>query len=195
MRVTGGTKRGTLLAVPPGRIVRPTRDAVRQALFNILGEWVQGKRVLDLYAGSGSLGIEALSRGAAEAVFVENDPAVAPFLEANIRKAGLPDRATIERANALEYLDSVSRGVHPGGFQGVFADPPFAFSDSPALAGLVEKLKSDALWGSGDLVCIIEVESVGKRVDLLEALPGKVEFRGYGRNLLAIARRRAAAAG
>jgi 16S rRNA (guanine(966)-N(2))-methyltransferase RsmD len=189
MRITGGISRGIQLAVPPGLQVRPTRDAVRQALFNILGGWVAGKRVLDLYAGSGSLGLEALSRGAEQAVFVEKDRTALRCLEMNLKNSRLKASACVEPTDVFRFLESVRAGTIRGEFQGVFADPPFAYSNSAELEGLVQGMQDAKLWGRGDLVCMIEVESTSKWAHILQKLPGLVEFRKYGRNLLAIARR------
>src|SRR5918998_6335794 len=89
MRVVAGTHGGRRLATPPGSATRPTSDRVREALFSILGAAVDGARVLDLFAGSGALGIEALSRGAAEATFVERAPAALRALRGNLAALGI----------------------------------------------------------------------------------------------------------
>lgn len=125
MRVVAGSARGRRLVAPPGQDVRPTSDRVREAVFNALGSLgaVRGSRVLDLFAGSGALGIEALSRGAAHATFVERDPRALRALEDNLTSTGLADRATVVRGDALDRLDRV-----PGGVDLVLADPPYAFS-------------------------------------------------------------------
>jgi 16S rRNA (guanine(966)-N(2))-methyltransferase RsmD len=165
------------------------RDAVREALFSILGEWVVGKSVLDLYAGTGSIGLEALSRGAERAVFVELDPRAVACIEGNVDRAGFRSRARVECADVLSWISAVRRGGGRGGFQGIFADPPFAFSESPGFADFVAALGPGPLWGMGECIAVIEVESHRAPMDELEALPGTVEFRAYGRNLIGIARR------
>jgi 16S rRNA (guanine(966)-N(2))-methyltransferase RsmD len=114
-----GELRGRRLAVPPGRAVRPTADKVREALFSILGD-VSGLRVLDLFAGSGALGIEALSRGASEAVFVDSSGRAAGAVRANLEALGL-DAAVIRR-DALSFLRRAE--VDPG-YGIVFIDPPY----------------------------------------------------------------------
>ena len=119
MRVVAGELRGRRLAAPPGRSVRPTADRVREALFSILGE-VSGLRVLDLFAGSGALGIEALSRGASEAVFVDSSQRAVTAVRANLRSLGL--RAPVSRRDALSFL---RRAAAEPGFQIVFIDPPY----------------------------------------------------------------------
>jgi 16S rRNA (guanine966-N2)-methyltransferase len=188
MRIIGGKCRGRKLEVVQGRTVRPVRDAVREALFNILGEAVAGKKVLDLYAGSGSLGIEALSRGAEGAVFVESDPETARVLTRNLETMGLEGEGILIREDVLGFLSSAGTSDNRGGFHLVLADPPFAFSGSADISKLVGALKPGPLWGAGDLVAVLEVEEKGARFEALEKLPGDVEFRPYGRNLLCIAR-------
>ena len=125
MRVTGGRRRGRVLRVPPGRQVRPTTDRVRQALFNILGASVGGARVLDLFAGTGSLAIEALSRGAREALLVEADPRVARVLAQNLRDLGLAPggSAVVWRQDALAAVAKLAGGSRT--FDLVVADPPY----------------------------------------------------------------------
>ena len=101
MRVVAGLYRGRRLQAPPGRSTRPTSDRVREALFSILGPAVEGARVLDLFAGSGALGIEALSRGAAEAVFVESDPRAAAAIRGNLKTLDASGRVHARDALAL----------------------------------------------------------------------------------------------
>jgi 16S rRNA (guanine966-N2)-methyltransferase len=131
VRVVAGEFRGRVLRAPPGLRTRPTGDRVREALFSILAD-VTGARVLDLYAGSGALGIEALSRGAASATFVERDARAAATVERNLASLGL--EAPILRQDALRFLARAE-----GTFDLVFCDPPY---DSPSrLAGsLAERL-------------------------------------------------------
>ena len=93
MRIIAG-KAGRLVIKVPKAVARPTTDLVRQALFSILGDLVDGARVLDLFAGSGAIGLEALSRGAAHVTFIENDPAALQVIGGNIRKLGVTDRTT-----------------------------------------------------------------------------------------------------
>ncbi len=110
MRIVGGAFRARVLLAPSGRATRPTADRVREALFDILtsaalarGETgLEGIAVLDAFAGSGALGFEALSRGAAHATFLENDPAAGSVIAQNIRKLGVEDRALLLRADALK---------------------------------------------------------------------------------------------
>jgi len=136
MRVVAGEFKGRTLAGPPGKGVRPTSDKVREALFSILGP-VQNLRVLDLFAGTGALGIEALSRGAASAVFVEKDGRAASTINKNLAAtAGLAgERAKLVRGDALRALGDLAGEQ----FDLVFVDPPYAQAGvlAPRLAGLI----------------------------------------------------------
>ena len=118
-RVVAGSARGRRLAVPPGEGTRPTSDRAREALFSslaaLVGAWA-GRRVLDLYAGSGAVGLEALSRGAAHALLVESDPRAVRTITANVETLGLPGPA----------------------YDVVFADPPYDLSDEDLRAVLVD---------------------------------------------------------
>ena len=117
MRVIAGEYRGRPLKAPPGRGTRPTSDRVREALFSILGD-VSGARVLDLYAGSGALGIEALSRGAGSALFVERDHHALDALRRNLAATGA--RGEVRRQDVARFL------ARPEGtFDLVFCDPPY----------------------------------------------------------------------
>src|ERR671933_777191 len=107
MRVIAGDYRGRRLKVPPGARTRPTADRVREALFSILGD-VDGVRVADLYAGSGALGIEAISRGAAHATFVESDSTAAGSLRFNLAALSIEDHAEVVERDALGWLRAVA---------------------------------------------------------------------------------------
>jgi 16S rRNA (guanine966-N2)-methyltransferase len=117
VRIVAGEFRGRRLAAPRGARTRPTADRVREALFSMLGD-VSGARVLDLYAGSGALGIEALSRGAGSAVFVDRDPRAVAAIERNLESLGLEQE--VLRQDAVRFL-ARARGT----FDLVFCDPPY----------------------------------------------------------------------
>jgi 16S rRNA (guanine966-N2)-methyltransferase len=120
LRVVSGQFKGRTLHAPQGGAVRPTSDKVRGAVFNVLGD-IEGLRVLDLFAGTGALGIEALSRGAADAAFVDTDPAPA---ERNLEAIGV--KTPVHRRDALQWLKHTDAR-----FDLVFADPPY--SSAPSL--------------------------------------------------------------
>ncbi len=120
LRVAGGVARGIPLAEPRGHRLRPTSGRVREAIFNILGDLVVDARVLDCYAGTGALGIEALSRGAAEAVFIESHPAACRAILDSLARTGFNDRATVFRGKLPAALNSVV-----GPFNMVLLDPPY----------------------------------------------------------------------
>lgn len=137
MRVIAGTLGGRRLDAPPGQGTRPTSDRVREALFSILSD-VSGARVLDVYAGTGALGIEALSRGAERATFVESAPRALAVLKKNLSSLGLEARARVIASRAERALSTVIEG---GPFDLVLVDPPYAdLGDAVAiLARLAEK--------------------------------------------------------
>ena len=122
-RVIAGSARGTRL-VAPGEGTRPFGDRVKQTLFAILEPGLPGAAVLDLFAGSGAGGIEALSRGAARAIFVERDERATRVIAENMRKARVAERGIVHRADAISYLNDRAAGDGP--FDLVLLDPPYA---------------------------------------------------------------------
>jgi 16S rRNA (guanine966-N2)-methyltransferase len=170
LRVVAGELRGRRLATPArGADVRPTADRVREAIFSILGD-VSGARVLDLYAGTGALAIEALSRGAARATLVDRRPALA---RRNVGDLGLVPRAEIVGADALRFLERDS-----GSYDLIFCDPPYRLADR--LEGQLESLIPARLAAGGRLIA----ES-GTRRPLRLSLPVAAE-RTYGDTAIAI---------
>jgi 16S rRNA (guanine966-N2)-methyltransferase len=122
MRVIAGTARGTrLVRVPAG--VRPVSDRAREGLFSSLGDLVVGARVLDLYAGTGALGIEALSRGAIEAVFVDRSPPALNAVRENLARTGLDHGASVKRSDVRRFLEGGAAASEA--FDLVFLDPPY----------------------------------------------------------------------
>ena len=128
MRVVAGTARGRRLVAPRGLDVRPTTDRVREALGNRLSSMgvLRDARVVDLFAGTGALGIEALSRGAEHATFVEDAPAALAALEQNLEALGMVEQATVVRADAGRYTAANE-------FDVAFIDPPYSWDEWPSL--------------------------------------------------------------
>ncbi|MGZ8411152.1 MAG: 16S rRNA (guanine(966)-N(2))-methyltransferase RsmD [Gemmatirosa sp.] len=122
MRIVAGRWRGRTIDAPKDSRVRPTADRVREAWLSIVSNDVDGARVLDLFAGSGALGLEALSRGAASADFVELNPPSLRALGANIAKLGAEEVAQVRRGDALRFVESLAEGA----YDLAFADPPYA---------------------------------------------------------------------
>lgn len=142
MRIVAGTARGLLLStVPKG--VRPTSDRVREGVFNILGQFFEGGEVLDLYAGTGAMGIEAISRGCERGVFVERSGQAVASIEKNLQRAGFLDRAEVVRDDVGRAVGRVS-----GGFHLIFADPPYriARSNLADVVGALSPLLAPEGW-------------------------------------------------
>lgn len=174
MRVVAGELRGRKLVAPDGDTTRPTADRVREALFSILGD-VSGARVLDLYAGSGALGVEALSRGAAAATFVDSSQAAVAAIRRNLSALGI--EAAVQRRDAFAFL-AAAAGGDP--YDLVFADPPYdsALRVAPRLAELLPPiLTADA---------VIVTES-NKRAPLELPFP-LLRERNYGDTRIAVHR-------
>jgi 16S rRNA (guanine(966)-N(2))-methyltransferase RsmD len=141
VRVIAGEFKGRRLVSPRGHATRPTADQVRLALMDTLGPWLAGARVLDLFAGSGGVGLEALSRGAAHGTFVERDPRALHSLRANIAALGLAGRTRVVRGDVLRTLDALGRAGEQ--FAIIFLDPPYQDPIDPVLdriarAGLLQ---------------------------------------------------------
>jgi 16S rRNA (guanine966-N2)-methyltransferase len=132
VRIIAGRWRGHNIAAPPGERTRPTTDRVREAWMSALQHDLPGARVLDLFAGSGALGLEALSRGAAHATFVEKAGGPLRALQANIEKLGALDEVTIVQQDALRFVATLTASA----FDVTFADPPY---DSGAAVRLLER--------------------------------------------------------
>ena len=131
MRVIAGTARGTRLATAKDERIRPTLDRVREALFNILAPRIENARFLDLFAGTGANGIEALSRGAAAATFVDNDGRSLAIVRRNLAAARVAARARLHRFSLHRDLAALAEGREQ--FDVIFADPPYGFGEYEAL--------------------------------------------------------------
>jgi 16S rRNA (guanine966-N2)-methyltransferase len=176
-RLISGVAGGRRLKVPAAG-VRPTGDRAREGLFNSLGSLLDldGARVLDLYAGSGALGLEALSRGAAEVVFVESGPRVLPVLRANVATVGLPGARVIAGS-----VPTVVSGRAPAAFDLVLADPPYAV-DVEEVLGVLRSLAQGG-WLAPDAVLVVERSSREQPWDWPTPLLG-LRDRRYGEALL-----------
>ncbi len=144
MRVIGGSARGRRLSAPRGRGTRPTTDRVREAVFNMLGDAVRGSRVLDLFAGSGALGIEALSRGARSAVFTETGAEALRHLQRNLENLGFASQGAVIKADSLVYLRKMAS--QSGSFDLIFADPPYTM-DTVFYRSLLDMLADKGILG------------------------------------------------
>ncbi len=155
MRIIAGQARSLRLSVPPS-LTRPTTDRVREAVFSSLGERVIDAAVLDLFAGSGSLGLESLSRGAASAVFVDNNAAAEKAIKTNMTKSRL-DQGRFVRRDVISFLSTVSTDS----FDLIFADPPYA-RDEETTALLESILQKDSLSAALKAGGILVLESFAK---------------------------------
>jgi 16S rRNA (guanine966-N2)-methyltransferase len=135
LRIIAGEFRGRRLKTPAGRAVRPTGDRVKEAWFSILQQSIPGARVLDLFAGSGALGFEALSRGAVSVDFVESHKASLAAIRDNAATLNAKARVTIHRSDAMRF----AARLQPGGYDVAFADPPYAGDEAAELAQLFRK--------------------------------------------------------
>jgi 16S rRNA (guanine966-N2)-methyltransferase len=140
MRVIAGTARGVVLTAPKDRLTRPISDRVKETLFGILGATVPGARVLDLYAGSGAIGIEALSRGAERATFVERGAPALKALRANLDRTGFADRATVITGDVLAFLERDRARGHDL----AILDPPY---DERAILAPLQRLAAQMELG------------------------------------------------
>jgi len=137
MRITGGRVKGKLLAPFKGLKIRPTSDHVREAIFNILGQGLVGETVLDLFAGTGALGLEAISRGAMRAVFVDRSPKAIAIIRKNVEICGFGELVQILKRDLLRGLPTLETlGGRP--FTMVFIDPPYR-------KGFIPKITSELI--------------------------------------------------
>jgi 16S rRNA (guanine(966)-N(2))-methyltransferase RsmD len=137
MRIIAGTAGSTLLAMPKGPAIRPTPDKVKQAIFSSLGEAIIGARVLDLFAGTGALGLEAVSRGASQAWLVDDSRFAVDAAAANAGKTRLTEKVEVERSDAVRAIERLAQKARA--FDIIFADPPYEKNQRPEKS-LAQKL-------------------------------------------------------
>src|SRR5512143_3613174 len=152
MRISGGESRGRSLKTPKHKGLRPTSDKVREALFSILGARVEGASFLELFAGTGAVGIEALSRGAARAVFVDSSVKSARLISENLESLGYRERAAVVAKDVLQFLKKTASEVGP--FDIVFVDPPYHEKVGMEAMGLLGG--EDTAYLSPDAVVVFE---------------------------------------
>jgi 16S rRNA (guanine966-N2)-methyltransferase len=175
VRIIAGEWRGRQIAAPKGDAVRPTLDRVREAWMSMVHTDLPGARVLDLFSGSGALGLEALSRGADRVEFVESDPTAFRVLRENIALLGAGDRAVAHRENALTFLSKAPDGPHEGRVYDVaFADPPYRKNIAAELA---------ERWLNRPFATIFGVEHASS-----ESVPAGGDTRRYGDTTVTIYR-------
>ncbi len=149
MRVIAGSAKGTRLSAVPGKRTRPISDRVKQSLFDILADYIPGARVLDLFAGTGSVGIEALSRGASHAAFVEQQARAVTTIQANLQRTRLYDQARVVKADVFKYLSA-----DPEPFDLIYIAPP-------QYVGLwsrtLRALDASPGWLSSDALVVVQI--------------------------------------
>ena len=137
MRIIAGTMKGRKLRAPSGLDLRPTSDKVKEALFNILSDQIEGATFLDLYAGTGSIGIDALSRGAPSVVFVENNKHHLQYLKENLASCSLEERAEVFATMASAFLTRAKKSNRS--FDLIFIDPPYESKEVEKILPMLEE--------------------------------------------------------
>jgi 16S rRNA (guanine966-N2)-methyltransferase len=171
VRIVAGRWRGRRIEAPTGRLVRPTADRVREAWMSMVQLDLPGARVLDLFAGSGALGLEALSRGARSADFVEQHPAALRVLAANLATLAVGEAAVVHRADAARFV----AGLAAGAFDVAFADPPYHEGLARAVA---------ERWVAEPFARVLGLEH-----EAAETMPEGGATRRYGSTAITIYRR------
>lgn len=184
MRVITGTAKGVVLKTPEGMLTRPTAERVKEALFSAIQFEIPGARVLDLFAGTGQLGLEALSRGAKEAVFVDMRKEACAIVRENIRRTHFDSQAQVVQSDYLSYLERKGRP-----FSIIFLDPPYA---EVFLENALKRISEIDILMNGGI--IVTERPVGK--ELPGDYPGLTRSRDYkyGKTLITIFRKESAEA-
>ncbi len=163
MRIISGTVKGRRLATPKRDILRPTSDRVKESMFNILGKQVEGKLVLDLFAGTGNLGIEALSRGAKKVIFVEKSREAFKLIQKNLSACNMEGRSEILLKEVNQAIDRLKRRKEP--FDLILMDPPY---EKGLIQRTLEKLTNEKI-GHDDSILVIEHNRREPLPDISEA--------------------------
>ncbi len=182
LRVIAGSAKGRKLKMPPGDSTRPVMDRVKQALFNILGDDIQSATFLDLFAGSGGIGIEALSRGAAHATFVESQALAARTIQANLLLTGFTEQARLVRTDVFIYLRNDPRA----GFDFVYIAPPQYHA---LWLETLKVLDARPAWVNPDGLAIVQIDPREFSAPPLEHFQ-LLDQRKYGNTLLCFYERR-----
>ncbi|SFL58246.1 16S rRNA (guanine(966)-N(2))-methyltransferase RsmD [Salibacterium qingdaonense] len=149
MRVISGKYKGKPLRAVQGMKTRPTSDKVKEAVFQLIGPYFEGGAVLDLYAGTGGVGIEALSRGLNQAVFVDKHPRALKVIKQNLHQAGVKEETEVYRSEAERALTALTKRQRS--FDYIFMDPPYADDPIPALLGIISE--ENLLRPNGIIIC------------------------------------------
>lgn len=180
MRVIAGKAKGIQLNTPEGMLTRPTTDRVKEAMFSILQFELPGTRVLDLFGGTGQLGIEALSRGAAQAVFVDNRREACQLIRSNLKKTKLESQGSVVQCDYLDYLNRCKES-----FQIVLLDPPYA---EVFLENAIKRITEIDILQSGGI--IVAERPLGKELPWeFEGFSRSRDYK-YGQILLTLYRKR-----
>ena len=179
MRVIAGKAKGIVLKTPEGMQTRPTADRVKEALFSILQFDLPGTKILDLFGGTGQLGIEAISRGAKSAVFVDAGDAACKLIKENLRRAKMEGEGRVIRADYLQFLSQCQEE-----FDIIFLDPPYA---EVFLENSIKKISEIDILQSGGI--IVTERPVEKPLDVqIEGFSRSKDYK-YGRTMLTLYRK------
>ncbi len=175
MRVVAGKARGLALKTLDGDSTRPTRDMVREALFNIIAEKVPDAVFLDMFAGSGAIGIEALSRGAKKAYFIDSNKDAISIINQNLNKAKFNESSVVLCGDSLKVLDKIKNEK----FDVIFIDPPY--NKDLGVKAIEEIYKRNILQANGIIVYETDrTENVPEEISIYK----RYDYRKYGRNIL-----------
>ena len=177
LRVIAGSARGMRLKAVPGQATRPIMDRVKEALFSIIGNEIRGARFLDLFAGTGSVGIEALSRGAAHAVFLDIDRAALGVIRANLAHTRLAGKATVLRRSAFKLLDAPPERD----FDFIFIAPP---QYRVMWLKTLRALDGNESWHNADCLVIAQIDPREHDADAVFVNLRQVDSRVYGNTML-----------